>query len=336
VSNADWDPAAIDRIVADIGRAPGDLIPILRAIQDEYHYLPEAALRRVCETTAITPRTLAGVATFYAQFRHRPAGRYRLRVCEGTACHVRGAGDIAEAFRHELRIPPDDDTDPERVFTVEKVACLGCCMLAPVAQLQDVTYGTLAPRGIPEVLRDFLAAQAVETAASGRHRRHRPADKHLAEVRSCLCSSCRAAGADAVVRELHRQIDADRLAVRVREVGCTGISYQAPLLDVIVNGGVFRYGAVQPEHVGYVICNGDEGDPGAFMDRMLLESFPYRIIEGMAIAAWRSAPREGYFYIRAEYPLAVQADPRGDRTLPSAGCSASDVLGQRLRLRRCA
>jgi NADH-quinone oxidoreductase subunit F len=459
------DPAlhqeAVDRIVSQTGRAPGDLIPILRAIQDEFHYLPEDALRRVCETTEITPRALAGVSSFYAQFRHRPAGRYRLRVCEGTACHVRGASDIEQAFRHELRIPADDDTDPDRVFTVEKVACLGCCMLAPVAQVQDVTYGTLAPRGIPEVLRDFLAAQNGSTAARSRRRRSRTGT-YAAEVRTCLCSSCRAAGADGVIEELHRQIDANRLPARVRDVGCTGISYQAPLLEVIVNGGSFRYGAVHPEHVGsilrrhiqpegrlrqagqallnrmeelveqgpapdgvvryaqeirdettlrytgaqcriatehagevspldldgylaregfealrrcveewspeeiiaqieasglrgrggagfptglkwarvreaagdrkVVICNGDEGDPGAFMDRMILESFPFRVLEGMAIAAVAVGAEEGIFYVRAEYPLATRRVREAIRLAEEKGFLGDDVLGRKRRL----
>lgn len=461
MSDAPADVAVVDSIVAGIGREPGDLIPILRAIQDEFHYLPEPALRRVCELTDITPRGLAGVAGFYAQFRHRPAGRFRLRVCEGTACHVRGASDITEAFRHELGIGPDDDTDPQRVFTVEKVACLGCCMLAPVVQVQDVTYGSLAPKGIPEVLRDFLASQDGGRSAAPRSRKHRgPAA--IGEIRCCLCSSCRAAGADQVIDEVHRQIESGQLPVTVKEVGCTGISYQAPLLDVVVPGGSYRYGAVQSSQVGsivrrhiqpegklrqagqallsrmetlveqgpvpegvvryalevrdeaasrytgpqcriatehagqlapldldaylerdgfvafrrcveelapeeiveqirasglrgrggagfptgvkwahvraaegankVVICNGDEGDPGAFMDRMILESFPFRVLEGLAIAATAVGAEEGIFYIRAEYPLATQRVRDAIKLAEARGWLGENILGTGRRL----
>ena len=91
--------AEVDRIVAGIGRSPDAVIPILRAIQQRYNYLPEPALRRVCEVSEITPAAMAGVSTFYAQFRHRPAGRHMIDVCIGTACHVKGAETVYHAFR---------------------------------------------------------------------------------------------------------------------------------------------------------------------------------------------------------------------------------------------
>ena len=122
------------------------VVPVLQAIQEEYRYLPEAALLRVCEVTEITPASIAGVSTFYGKFRHSPVGDHIIRVCHGTACHVAGAPMITESLRRHLGIEDDEeDTDAERLFTVEKVPCLGCCSLAPCMTVDDVTYGKLTP-----------------------------------------------------------------------------------------------------------------------------------------------------------------------------------------------
>ena len=149
------DLAVVDQIVQAHGRAPHAVVPILQAIQARFGYLPARALRRVCERTEITPSRIAGVSTFYRGFRHRPVGRHRIRVCHGTACHVAGAVEITESIRRHLGIEGDDDTDAERIFTVEKVACLGCCSLAPCLQIEDVTYGRLTPRSAPRAVERF-------------------------------------------------------------------------------------------------------------------------------------------------------------------------------------
>ncbi|MHC4687125.1 MAG: NADH-quinone oxidoreductase subunit NuoE family protein, partial [Planctomycetota bacterium] len=112
-------------------------------VQGHYRYLPTAALERICELTDITPASIAGVSTFYNQFRHRPVGRHIIHICVGTACHVKGGEQIYEAFRRHLGIGDGEDTDSEKTFTVEKIACLGCCTLAPAVQIDQVTYGHL-------------------------------------------------------------------------------------------------------------------------------------------------------------------------------------------------
>ena len=123
-----------DEAVARVGRKPEALIPILQALQERYGYLPEEALRRVCETTAITPAAITGVASFYDMFRMQPTGKHVVRVCRGTACHVAGAERVEDALRRHLHIPNGADTDVDRQFTIEQVACLGTCTLAPVVQ----------------------------------------------------------------------------------------------------------------------------------------------------------------------------------------------------------
>lgn len=139
------DLAFVDELVARLGTAAESAIAILQAIQDHYRYLPDEALLRVCELTEITPAQIAGTSSFYSRFRRGPVGEHIVRVCHGTACHVSGARQITEQLRRDLEIPEGSDTDPHRVFTLEEVACLGCCSLAPVLMVDNHTAGKLTP-----------------------------------------------------------------------------------------------------------------------------------------------------------------------------------------------
>jgi len=119
---SELDLTFVERAVERIGTEKEKVLEILQALQGKFGYLPKEGLERVCELTEITPAAIAGVSSFYNQFRHRPAGRHIVNVCVGTACHVKGAGQIYDAFRRHLKIPDDDDTDAERLFTIEKIA----------------------------------------------------------------------------------------------------------------------------------------------------------------------------------------------------------------------
>ncbi len=428
------DLSHVDRIVARIGREPQNLIPILQAIQEQYRFLPEEALQRVCAISDIGPAQISGVSTFYTQFRHHPVGQHLISVCHGTACHVKGAELIHDALEHHLKIKPGADTDRDGRFTIQKVACLGCCTLAPVIQIDDVTYGHLAPSMVGGVFRDFEARS--RNGSAQRRGPRRPPAGPAGEIRVGLGSCCVAQGSGKVHEAIGQVLDETGAAAVVKRVGCVGMCHQTPLVELIPPGGSSKlFAKVAPEdvrpivlehfrprgllrrvgyrmsrwldrlltdevadplvrhgidvrdppvcaflgrqkhvatescgqldptdldeyctHEGfvalakalrefnphrivdeiqasgvrgrggagfptgtkwarvraaagepkYVICNGDEGDPGAFMDRMLLESFPYRVIEGMIIAARAVGAHEGIFYIRAEYPLAVR------------------------------
>ncbi len=114
----------VEETVARLGRQREAVIPILQALQEHYRYLPEPALRRVCEVSEITPSQIWGISTFYDQFRHQPVGKHVVHVCHGTACHVSGADRVEEALRRHLKIPAGADTDPEGNFTIEPVASI--------------------------------------------------------------------------------------------------------------------------------------------------------------------------------------------------------------------
>ncbi len=461
----------VDEAVARIGRSRDAVIPILQALQEHYRYLPEPALRRVCELSEITPAQIWGIATFYDQFRHKPVGKHIVHVCHGTACHVTGADRVEDALRRHLGIPPGEDTDPTGRFTVEPVACLGCCTLAPVVKLDHLTTGMLDTDKVPGVIDEFL--EGSEGGGHGHGHGHGHGNGHgttagghgtdgggtRPEIRVGLGSCCMAKGSDRLFHELNQAAHLVGVDVQVKSVGCVGMCHQTPLIEVFHPGKPSRfYAAVKPnearqlvlenfdppslwrraarfaaravdrvlleqddsptrrcavdmnagparaflgrqihiasEHFGdldpldleeylrhdgfvalrkslielkpdqileevtrsglrgrggagfptgpkwkavraqpgetkYVICNGDEGDPGAFMDRMLLESFPYRIIEGLAISAIATGAHEGIFYIRREYPLAVERVQAAIDVLEQRGWLGERLLGAR-------
>jgi NADH-quinone oxidoreductase subunit F len=456
------DLTAVDEIVQRLGRSASALVPILQAIQEHYHYLPEPALRRLAQITDITPSAITGVSTFYRQFRHRPSGRHIVKVCHGTACHVKGSDQVQEALERYLKLTPGEDTDAAGEFTLERVGCVGCCTLAPVVQVGTVTLGHVTPDLAGALLREASDAGVGETAEE------EPEEEGVsplpaAELRIGTGSCCVAGGSDKVRQALERAVRHIRARAVVRPVGCVGMCHQTPMVEVVRKGRpsifytrvsadsaedivrrhfaaaglvsrlrvrleevVDRYllgaeakarpqlpetaaamcsflepqfhiatedggqvdpldldvqmgrGALlamqqiiasgmppesiideiiasglrgrggagfptgrkwqavrdAPGEVKYIICNGDEGDPGAFMDRMILESFPFRVLEGMIIAAFATGATQGRLYIRHEYPLAIKRVRAAIAKLQEQGFLGEDILetGQRFHV----
>ncbi len=447
----------VDRTVDEIGTEPEDVLKILHAVQGRFGYLPQEALEHVCKITQITPASIEGVSSFYDHFRHRPVGRHIIHVCVGTACHVKGADRVYEAFYRHLGIAKGEDTDEQKLFTVEKIACLGCCTLAPAVQIDNVTYGHLTPDTVSTVIGDFLRYEQSQ-AGQKKKTQKLPADgsESRGEVRLGLGSCCVARGSGKLRDALDKALAETGIKLQVKHVGCVGMCHQTPLLEVVPpDGKSFLYAHVQPEdakavilrhfkvngiqkrisnsvsqmletiltdektepvtrhsidvrdkpvadflgrqkHIAtenrgdidpvdideyvandgfkalqkciremgpeeiiteiersglrgrggagyptalkwsairnqqsgkkFMVCNGDEGDPGAFMDRMLMESYPYRIIEGMIIAAYTVGADEGYFYIRAEYPLAIERITQALDNCRQQGFLGSEII----------
>jgi len=119
-----------------------DLIPVLQKIQSVYGYLPQDAVRRISLWLKISENEVYGVATFYAQFRFTPPGKHRLKVCLGTACHVKGGEQMLEAVKHLFEIKPGETTADGK-YDLERVACLGCCALAPVVVINNEVHGRM-------------------------------------------------------------------------------------------------------------------------------------------------------------------------------------------------
>jgi NADH-quinone oxidoreductase subunit F len=421
----------VEEIVSLTGREADKVILILQEVQKRLNYIPSDALRHICRITDITAEQVSGVSTFYSQFRHMPAGKHTIKICTGTACHVKGATLVSDSFRRILKFDDNRNISEDNLFSIEEVACLGCCTLAPVVQIDGKTYGHVKPTQVEEIIKDFLNSSSV----SGELPAGKETNDTDAEVRIGLGSCCVAGGSRDILSEIINVRDKFDLNIKMKPVGCVGVCNQTPLMEIVtgdnrssrytnvrtgqveeillkhikprsrnkrIKHGIYdlvdtflsddklssqilipdehreKYlnnfldyqvhiatlhsGIISPEsydeylmlggfaalrkclaeadrnsiidmitdsglrgrggagfptgrkwkissesegELKYVVCNGDEGDPGAFMDRMLLESFPFRIIEGMMIAGLATGATEGIFYIRAEYPLAV-------------------------------
>ena len=443
----------IASIVSGIGTEKRFVIPILQAIQEKYNFLPEDALRTVSDLSDITLEQILGVASFYSQFRLEPVGEHMIKVCVGTACHVKGSALVYDALRREMKLDMGVNTDSAGRFTLEKVNCLGCCTLAPVVQIDNITYGHVASDKVGNVISDFERNRHAKGKSQVRTVDGKKID---GEIRIGLGSCCVASGSDEIRQAVEETVHQRGLNVNLKHVGCVGMCHQVPLVEIVPEQeeatlyakvspdsvksiidrhfsppgllkrlknkltdtieyiqndelweGIERYhldvrekqvssflgnqvpiatefrGIINPldieeyiyrggftalgkvfknfspdeliaavkssgirgrggacfptgekwERVAgqknpskYIICNGDEGDPGAFMDRMLLESYPYRIIEGMLIAAFAVGASEGYFYIRAEYPLAVSRIREALQVCRDKGYLGRDIM----------
>lgn len=133
---------------------PGNLMPVLQGAQDEYGYIPRAVAELIAERLNVYPSQIYGVLTFYAQFHLKPRGRFIIRVCVGTACHVQGAPRIVETFFDKLGIG-HAETTPDLRYTFEKVACLGACGMAPLAMVNDSTYGSMTVQKVDQIVTDY-------------------------------------------------------------------------------------------------------------------------------------------------------------------------------------
>ena len=145
-------------VLEEYAKVPGSLIPILQKAQEIYGYLSAEAIAYLSEATGIAEAKIYGVVTFYAQFRLTPVGKNLIMLCKGTACHVNGADRIEEAIQEHLGIG-DGETTADGLFTLNNVACLGCCSLAPVMMVKsedgEETYGNLTKDRVKEILTEL-------------------------------------------------------------------------------------------------------------------------------------------------------------------------------------
>jgi NADH-quinone oxidoreductase subunit E len=144
----------IPSALADFGKDRGNLIPILQMIQQRHAYLPSEAIKMAAKHLEIASCEVYGVATFYNQFRFHPPGKHPIKVCLGTACHVRGGDIILENFERKLGIK-NGETTSDREFSLERVACVGCCALAPVATVSETVHGHMAPSKVEGLILGF-------------------------------------------------------------------------------------------------------------------------------------------------------------------------------------
>ena len=275
-------------------------------------------------------------ASFYSRFRFEPGGKYKVEVCIGTACHVKGAGRIYDTFNKLLQLSDTGKSSPDGLFSLEKTACLGCCMMAPAVRIENSLYGPVKEEDCSDIISSFLKKGEIKKRPnsylagstytflrvkpddiSALVRDYAPVRKFKGHISGWFnkleesflgrnTSLQDTLSGDSQNTRLATEGAGSHDPLNISEYKEEGgfraltIAWKSgieEILDILVKaelrgrggGGyytadkwkaVLEHGGRQP----YIICNADEGDPGAFMDRMLLESFPFRIIEGVMIA----------------------------------------------------
>jgi NADH-quinone oxidoreductase subunit E len=162
-----FDPAPLEELLVKYQGQKGTLIPLLQSTQAAYGYVPKAAMMRIAQFLGEPLSSVFGVATFYAQFRLMPRGKHVIRVCHGTACHVSGAPLVTQEVERHLHIKDGENT-ADMLFTLESVACLGACGMAPVMMIDDRTYGKLTPDKAVGAIKDFREAQEGVPSGNGK------------------------------------------------------------------------------------------------------------------------------------------------------------------------
>ena len=143
------------------GRSGGEIIVVLLDIQNIDGYISEDVIIALPELIDVSPQNLTSILTFYKAFHLHPMGKHNIKVCIGAACHVKGAKKLVSDFKDHLEISKADETDSDMLFSVTEVACLGCCMLAPAIQIDDIIYGKVTKPDISSILTDFLDSSHV-------------------------------------------------------------------------------------------------------------------------------------------------------------------------------
>ena len=154
-----FDFTAVDKIIDEIGAQPSSIIAILQGIQEKYRYLPQEVFPYMAERLGVSEARIYSVATFYENFSFEPKGKYIIKVCNGTACHVRKSIPILERLYSELGLSEEKATTDDMLFTLETVSCLGACGLAPVLTVNDKVYPGMTPDAAAELIHELRGAE---------------------------------------------------------------------------------------------------------------------------------------------------------------------------------
>lgn len=146
----------VNQIIEAHEKNPAELISILQEIQEEYRYLPEEILNYIAMAMNISPSKVFGVATFYENFSLTPKGKYIIRICDGTACHVRNSTALLNALRKKLKLDHSKDTTDDLLFTLQTVSCIGACGLAPAMMINEDVYGKVSPEKADEIIDEII------------------------------------------------------------------------------------------------------------------------------------------------------------------------------------
>lgn len=436
----------VESIIEQYNHDPANLIMVLQDIQARLNYLPAEVIEQVAERLSLPKSHIYSIATFFKSFSLQPLGKHKINICEGTACHIRGASLLMSSISDEFKVKPGQTTTDGQ-FTLNSVHCIGACAMGPVAIIDGEYHGNMTSAKLAKLIGDQLSSEkevSLETPSAEDDsviaRLPHKIEVHSLEdyeilkeqiqmqippdqprILVCTGTGCLARGSIKVAAALEKELDAAGMGLPVtvglKKIGCHGLCEKGPLVifhpsklcytrvapedacaivrETVVGGKVIdrllysespgkpsiekyteipfyasqkkvalrHVGLIDPLDIGdyiahdgyralvnvlnkmqpeeviaevessrlrgrggggfptglkwrsavsvdadtrYVICNGDEGDPGAFMDCSIMEGDPHAVIEGMLICAYAIQASRGYIYVREEYPRALK------------------------------
>ncbi len=303
---------------------PENLIQILRDIHQKQTYISTEQLQEIAQDLKIPPSKVYSAITFYTLLSPKPKGKYVLRICSSTPCHMAGSQDLLDYLKQKLRIN-DGETTSGALFTLETTSCLGLCAFAPAMMVNNKIYGNLTKEKIDQIISDYQKGKEKES--------------------DCLKVNILNRGKEVILKNCG-VIDPESIEEYKTKGGYSALSKvitkmtSVKVIEEVKNSKLLgRGGAAFPtglkweftfrtqEKPKYIICNADEGEPGTFKDRLLLEGDPFRIIEAMTIAGYAVGAEYGYIYIRGEYEISIRRIKTAINKARESNLLGKNILG---------
>jgi NADH-quinone oxidoreductase subunit F len=308
--------AALQAILKELApQGRSGLLPALHAAQSQFGFIPEPAAAEIGRALGVPLVDVYGVIEFYSMFYAEPAGETILRICADPACALAGGDQVLEAVCQHLGVTPGQASADGR-FSVERATCLGLCEHAPAALVGETPLARLDPAQAGQIVR---GSGDRPSAVIGGDLRILTAN--CGKGRATTLQEYEAGGGYVGLRRALAG-SPEAVLAEVKAAGLVGRGGAAFPTGVKWEGAALAPGAVK-----YVVCNTDESEPGTFKDRVLMEEDPHRTLEGMMIAAYAIGARQGYLYVRGEYPAAYEAAHQAVTEARQAGYLGADILG---------
>uniref|UniRef100_A0A7C3QVL4 NADH-quinone oxidoreductase subunit E/F n=1 Tax=Leptospirillum ferriphilum TaxID=178606 RepID=A0A7C3QVL4_9BACT len=323
----------LEKIMKEWDTPEQAVLPLLHYFMEEKNYISDADVARVSQMTGLTVSDILGIGTFYQHFAFHPTGKNSVRVCLTTPCLFRGGKELFRKLSETLGIGLEETT-PDGLFSLYPAQCLGQCSEAPSFSINNDVYVGTSPEKIPAIIEEHRKGKVCQTVVPvGEPLANSPmVFTSLKSAESVYLEKYLAKEGYKAFEALLRSADADHALEEIKKSGLAGRG-----------GGAFPMyrkleGVRKNPAPRYLVCNADEGEPGTFKDRYIMERDPHSLIEGMAISAYIIGAEEGFIYIRSEYPHSYMILEKAIAEAREKGFLGHRILGSdfsfRLRLYR--
>ncbi|MEA3453509.1 MAG: NADH-quinone oxidoreductase subunit NuoF [Candidatus Caldatribacteriota bacterium] len=284
---------------------PENLIQILREIHQDQNYITPKQLQEVAQKLNIPLSRVYGATTFYTLLSPKPKGKYVLRICSSTPCHMAGSEDLLDYLKDRLEIQ-EGETSSDGFFTLELTSCLGVCSVAPAMMINDKVYGNLNIKKLDQIINKCKRGKIEIERLIGLR-----ADILGNKEDRLVLENCGIINPESI-EDYKLKGGYTALSKAIKEMTPQEVINEVKNSKLVGRGGAafptglkWEFSFQTTKKPKYIICNADEGEPGTFKDRLLLENDPHKIVEAMVIAGYAIGAEYGYIYIRGEYNLSI-------------------------------